>query len=144
MIPKVIMGNASRDISSFNPKSATSHTVKVVPILDPKITPIPAFKVISSALIKDITKTEIRELELRTAVEIIPALMLLNKLSVDLRSNFLRGPSVNILKPFSRFSIPKSRMVIPTPMSIREGYRISKVAIAAQNARKNKFCFINI
>lgn len=117
----MIIGKANLEISSFKPNRATSQTVNVVPIFEPKITPMPAFKVINSALIKEITSTEIKELEFSTAVEIIPALMLLNRLSVDLRSNARTGPSVNILKPFSKLRIPKSNIVIPTPISIKEG-----------------------
>jgi len=112
---------ASFEISSFNPNKATSQPVNVVPILDPKTIPIPDFNDKSPALINDITRTEIKELELSIAVEKIPMLILLKRLLVDFLNILRRGPSVKILKPFSRLRIPNNKIVTPTPISIRVG-----------------------
>jgi hypothetical protein len=90
-------------------------------MLEPNTTPIPAFKLIKPAVIKDMTSTEINELEFRIAVEKMPMFMLLNRLLVDLLKIIRMGPSVKILKPFSRFKIPNNKMVMPTPISIIEG-----------------------
>jgi hypothetical protein len=140
----MIMGMARVEISSFNPNMATNQTVKVVPILEPNITPIPAFRVINPALINDITRTDIRELEFRIAVEKMPMPMLLNKLLVDLFRMIRRGPSVNILNPFSRFRIPNNKTVTPTPISINEGYRKSTIANRVQKIRKKILRFLMV
>jgi hypothetical protein len=137
MIPKMIIGMASSAMASFNPNNATSQPVNVVPILEPNTTPMPAFNDISPALINEITRTEIKELEFNIAVEKIPILILLKRLLVDLLNIFPRGPSVNILNPFSRFRIPNNNMVTPTPISMRVGYNANIIAVNMQNVRKN-------
>jgi hypothetical protein len=107
------------------------------------MTPIPAFKDINPALINEMTRTDIRELEFNMAVEKIPMLILLKRLSVDLLRIFRSGPSVNILNPFSRLRIPNNNMVTPTPISIMEGYIKSIMASTIQNVRKNICCLLN-
>ena len=136
MIPKVIIGIASCEISSFNPNSATSQPVKVVPIFEPNTIPIPAFKEINPALINEITRTEIRELEFKIAVDTIPTLILLIRLSVDFLRILRKGPSVKILNPFSRLRIPNNITVTPTLIFMSDGYTKRTIISATQKSRK--------
>jgi len=63
MIPKINMGMAKTEMFIFKPNPATSQAVAVVPMLAPKIKPIPPARVISPALMNDIVITETSELD---------------------------------------------------------------------------------
>ena len=68
---------AKMEILIFNPNPATSQAVAVVPILAPKMSPIPPAKLIKPALMNDIVITDTNELDCIKAVTRAPNEMLL-------------------------------------------------------------------
>ena len=143
-IPNTNIGIASAEIFILSPKAATSQAVAVVPILAPKINPIPLDNEINPALIKEIVITETNELDCNKAVTRAPAPILLYSLFVAFFNIFWSGPFVNTLNPSSNIIIPKSKIAIPADMVLKFWLKYSKMAKTIKSPKKKDLLIITL
>lgn len=122
------------------PNIATYHAVAVVPILDPKMIPMPANRSISPALRNEMVMTLIKELDCSNAVTMKPSPKLLYNLLVAFLNKTCNGTSTKLLNPSSSMIMPNSNIAAPAATSLIVG--LKKKADASKTSIVEKSIFL--